>query len=146
MDDAILVFDDACGFCTWWVRFVRERSDLRVVGFSALEGEAGEAEYGEVLERLPVNYEDCAYLLDGEDFYTCGAAMEEALVRSDLPGGLDLAGPVGFFRHFEDYNRTRETVYRWVAEHRGLLSHLMSANSVFRGDGEEGTDEEGGED
>jgi predicted DCC family thiol-disulfide oxidoreductase YuxK len=34
---SILVFDDDCGFCTWWAEFVAARSDVRLVGFSELD-------------------------------------------------------------------------------------------------------------
>ena len=135
MDDAVLVFDDDCGFCTYWTRFVRERSDLRVVGFSGVDDD--------LRARLPENYESCAHLLTDDAVYSCGAAMEEAFARSEVVRGLDLRGPVEFLRTFEDYNRFRETVYRWVADHRGLLGRLTTAESVFREDEEDARDDGG---
>ena len=134
MTDAILVFDDDCGFCTYWTRFVKERSDLRVVGFSGVDDD--------LLARLPENHESCAHLLTDDAVYSCGAAMEEAFARSEIARGLDLRGPVEFLRTFEDYNRFRETVYRWVADHRGILGNVTSADSVFR-EGETAGDDGG---
>jgi predicted DCC family thiol-disulfide oxidoreductase YuxK len=134
MDDAVLVFDDDCGFCTYWTRFVKERSDLRVVGFSGVDDD--------LAARLPENYESCAHLVTDDAVYSCGAAMEEAFVRSEICRGIDLRGPVEFLRTFEDYNRFREVVYRWVADHRGILGRFTSADSVFReGDGSEWDEE-----
>lgn len=129
MTDATLVFDDDCGFCTWWARFVGERSDLRIVGFSGVTDD--------LRERLPDGYESCSHLVTDDAVYSCGASMEEAIARSEICRGLDLSEPVGFFRHFEDYNRAREAGYRWVADNRGLLGRLISADSLLERDEEE---------
>ena len=132
MADATLVFDDDCGFCTWWARFIEARSDVPLVGFSELE------QHPALRARLPEEYEDCSHLVTDEEVYSCGASIEEALVRSEICQGLDLSGPVGFLRHFEDYNRAREAGYRWVAEHRGLLGHVFSSTPAAEEDAGDG--------
>jgi len=136
MPEATLVYDDDCGFCTWWAEFVEARSDIPLVGFSELD------EHPDLRARLPEDYERCSHLVTDEDVYSCGASIEEALVRSEICQGLDLSGPVGFFRTFQDYNRAREAGYRWVAEHRDLLGHVFKAVPAARRGEEEGESEE----
>ena len=139
MPGATLVYDDDCGFCTWWANWIEARSDLRLVGFSALEGDGsgGPDDPADLRSRLPENYESCSHLVTDDDVYSCGASIEEAIARSEVCRGLDLSGLVGFLRHFRDYNRARESGYRWVADHRGLLGRVLSADSVSR-EGESG--------
>jgi predicted DCC family thiol-disulfide oxidoreductase YuxK len=134
MTGATLVYDDDCGFCTWWARLVERRSDVPLVGFSELEA------HPDLRARLPEDYEECSHLVTDEDVYSCGASIEEAIVRARVCG-LDLAGSVGFLRHFRDYNRLREGTYRWVAEHRGLLGKVFRATPPARARREE---EDGG--
>ncbi|WP_115863009.1 DCC1-like thiol-disulfide oxidoreductase family protein [Halorussus litoreus] len=111
-----LVFDDDCGFCTWWADFFEERSDLRIVGFSELTPE--------LRERLPDDYEECSHLLADGEVYSCGQSLEQAFVRSDL--GEEFRPVVGFLRNFKEYEDVREGVYRWVAQNRGDLGFVMS--------------------
>ena len=61
------VYDDDCGFCTWWAEFFAEHANLRLVGFSDMDGE--------LLDRLPDEYEDCAHLVTDDELYSCGAAI-----------------------------------------------------------------------
>jgi predicted DCC family thiol-disulfide oxidoreductase YuxK len=127
MTDATLVYDDDCGFCTWWADFFEQRSDFRIVGFSELTDEER--------EQLPDDYETCSHLIAGGEVYSCGASLEEALARSDLG---DKAGPlVRFLRNFEDYNRLRERAYREIADHRGDLGGVLSKTPPARRDAEE---------
>ena len=122
MSDTALVYDDDCGFCTWWADFFEERSDFRIVGFSELTDEE--------LERLPDDYETCSHLLADGKVYSCGKSLEEALARSDFG---PTAGPlVRFLRNFEDYERLREQVYRQVADHRGEFGKVMSKTPPAR--------------
>ncbi|WP_460919588.1 DCC1-like thiol-disulfide oxidoreductase family protein [Salinarchaeum chitinilyticum] len=116
MDTPTLVFDDDCGFCTYWVELVAERSDLAIVGFSELSGE--------LREQLPEDYEECAHLLADGEIYSCGAAMEEAFLRAEMGGPL--ADVARFGRGFEEYDRLREAAYRWVADNRDLLGKVVS--------------------
>ena len=122
MTDATLVYDDDCGFCTWWADFFAERSDLRIVGFSELTDEQR--------ERLPDDYEACSHFLADSDVYSCGESLEEAFVRSDF--GEDARPLVRFLRNFEDYDRLRERAYRTVADNRGLLGAFLSKTPPAR--------------
>ncbi|MFB6301953.1 MAG: thiol-disulfide oxidoreductase DCC family protein [Haloferacaceae archaeon] len=119
MAEATLVYDDDCGFCTWWAEFLIDHADVRVVGFSELD------DHPEVRERLPEDYEQCSHLLVDGEVHSCGASIEQALARSDLASGLRPL--VGFLRQFEDYERIRERVYRTVAEHRDVGGQFVSA-------------------
>jgi len=141
MTGAILVYDDDCGFCTWWANWIEARSDVPLVGFSELED--GSGTYDDLRARLPDDYEDCAHLVTDGAVYSCGASIEEALVRAGPAGPL--VEPIRFLRHFRDYNRLRESTYRWVAEHRGLLGHVFRAEPPARA-GDDGEDDEADDD
>ena len=112
----ILVYDDECGFCTWWTEYVARRTELDVVGFSELTPG--------LRDLLPEDYERSSHLVTDEGVYSLGESMEEALLRTDA--GSRLRDPVEFLRAFEDYVWLRETVYALVTEHRGLLGRLFS--------------------
>jgi predicted DCC family thiol-disulfide oxidoreductase YuxK len=116
MSDATLVYDDDCGFCTWWADFFERRSDLEIVGFSELTGDQR--------ERLPDDYEECSHLLADGEVYSCGESLEQALLRSDVSD--DLSSLVRFLRNFEEYPDLRETVYRQVADRRSELGIVVS--------------------
>jgi len=131
MTEATLVYDDDCGFCTWWAEFVDDRSELSIVGFADLTPE--------LRDRLPENYEDCAHLVDDDEVYSCGAAMEEAIVRSDVR--KELVDAIEFGRQFEDYGRLREGVYRLIADNRETAGKVMSKTPPARRDA---SDEESG--
>ncbi|WP_256390817.1 DCC1-like thiol-disulfide oxidoreductase family protein [Natronoarchaeum rubrum] len=124
MTEATLVYDDDCGFCTWWAEFVDDRSDLRIVGFADLTSE--------LRDRLPEDYEECAHLVADGEVYSCGAAMEEAIVRSDVRE--ELVDAIEFGRQFEDYGRVRERVYRLIADNRETAGKLMSTTPPARRD------------
>jgi predicted DCC family thiol-disulfide oxidoreductase YuxK len=123
MDDsetATFVYDDDCGFCTWWAEFFAERSDLAVVGFSATT----DAER----ERLPADWEECAHLLTENRVYSCGAAIEAALERTGLfPGEART-----FLNQFADYGRLRERLYREAADRRDLWGKFVSSDPPAR--------------
>ncbi|WP_370518554.1 DCC1-like thiol-disulfide oxidoreductase family protein [Natronomonas sp. CBA1123] len=74
------VYDDDCGFCTWWADYFADKTTLEVVGFAELTDAQ--------LERLPDDYEDCSHLLADDAVYSCGAAIEQALARADVPPRL----------------------------------------------------------
>jgi predicted DCC family thiol-disulfide oxidoreductase YuxK len=122
MSDATLVYDDDCGFCTWSAELIAENSDLRIVGFSALTDE--------LRERLPADYEECAHLVTADEVYSCGEAMEEAFVRSDL--GRAARPFVNFARNFEEHERFRERGYRWIADNRDLFGKVVSKSPPAR--------------
>ncbi|MFP8952857.1 DCC1-like thiol-disulfide oxidoreductase family protein [Natrialbaceae archaeon A-arb3/5] len=124
MVDATLVFDDDCGFCTWWAEYFEERTALRIVGYRDLTPE--------LRERLPDDYESCSHLVTDDDVYSCGASIEEALVRTDVADPL--TETIGFLRHFEDYEKVREHGYRWVANNRDAWGQVMSKTPPARRD------------
>ncbi|AZH24818.1 DCC1-like thiol-disulfide oxidoreductase family protein [Haloplanus aerogenes] len=120
--DPTFVYDDDCGFCTWWADQVADRTDLRLVGFSELTPA--------LRERLPDDYEDCVHLVTDEAVYSCGAAAEQALVRTEIAADADPV--VDFFRQFEDYERLRERAYRWIADRRDKLGLVVSKTPPAR--------------
>ncbi|PSQ13550.1 DUF393 domain-containing protein [Halobacteriales archaeon QS_8_69_73] len=120
MSDEAFVYDDDCGFCMWWADYFADRTALEMVAFSELSDDR--------LERLPNDYEECSHLLTDEEVFSCGAAIEQALARADVPPG---AGDLfGFLRQFEDYERLREELYRAGADRRDVLGQFVSAESV----------------
>ncbi len=114
----VFVYDDDCGFCTWWAEFFEHRTDLEIVGYEALTEEQR--------ERLPEDYEDCSHLIADGTVYSCGAAIEQSLVRADLPPGSGEL--VRFLGQFEDYERFREKLYRELADRRGLWGQFISSD------------------
>ncbi|WP_276272366.1 DUF393 domain-containing protein [Haloarcula litorea] len=126
MRDATLVYDDDCGFCTWWADFLARRAALPVVGFSELRDRP------DLRERLPDDYESCSHVVTDDRVYSCGASIEEAVLRTE-PG--ELARPlVEFLRSFEDYERVRERAYRRVADNRDLWGRVVSKTPPARRD------------
>ena len=120
MTDATFVYDDDCGFCTWWAEFFERRSDLPIVGFS----ETTAAQRG----RLPDDWEECAHLLTDERVYSCGEAIEVALERTGLfPGSART-----FLNQFADYGRLRERLYREAADRRDLWGKFVSKEPPAR--------------
>ena len=122
MSEATLVYDDDCGFCTWWADFFEVRADLRIVGFSDLTPD--------LREQLPDDYEECSHLLADGEVYSCGESLEQAFVRSELG---EPAGPVvGFLRNFRDYEQLRENAYRKVADNRTQFGQVVSKTPPAR--------------
>lgn len=116
MTDPVLVFDDECGFCTWSADLIGAHSPTRIVGFSTQSPERR--------ERLPANFERCVHLVTKERVYSCGEAVEAAIVRLDfVPAGLQQPGPI---RQSRSYEWLRERVYRWVAKNRSSLGRIVS--------------------
>ncbi len=116
MSGDVLVYDDDCGFCTWWADYFARRTDIELVGFGELTDEH--------LGRLPDDYESCAHLLTDEGVVSCGEAVEQSLVRADVPPGA--AELSRFLSQFEDYERVRERLYREVADRRDLWGLFVS--------------------
>jgi predicted DCC family thiol-disulfide oxidoreductase YuxK len=113
-EPAWLVYDDDCGFCSWWAALAAERTDLGIVGFDALRDDER--------ERLPEDYEDCAHLLAGDEVLSCGAAIEAVLDRMGvLPRELRL-----FLNQTADYGPVRERLYRAAADRRALWGQFVS--------------------
>ena len=120
MSNDVFVYDDDCGFCTWWADFFAQRTDLEIVGFADLTDDHR--------ERLPEDYESCSHLLTDRTVYSCGAAIERAFVRADLPPGSKEI--VDFLGQFEDYNRFREKAYHELADRRGLWGQFVSKDRL----------------
>lgn len=123
MVEPTLVFDDDCGFCTWWAEFFDDRTDVRIVGFTDLTPE--------LRERLPDDYEDCSHLVTDEGVYSCGQSLEEGLARMGDEYGVT-RDAIDFFRNFEDYERLRERGYRQVANNRGFWGQFLSKTPPVR--------------
>ncbi|MFB6156537.1 MAG: DCC1-like thiol-disulfide oxidoreductase family protein [Haloferacaceae archaeon] len=122
MSEATLVYDDDCGFCTWWADVFADRTDVRPVGFAELDDD--------LRERLPDDYETCVHLVTDDEVYSCGESVEQAFLRSDL--GRDVRPLVRFLRHFDDYERFRERAYRYVADRRDTFGKLVSKTPPAR--------------
>jgi len=126
MNGPVLVYDDDCGFCTWWAEFLARRSDFRIVGFTDLSPD--------LRDRLPEDYEECSHLVTDGEMYSCGASVEEAFVRSDLG---EAARPlVESLRRFDGYSAAREGGYRFVAGNRDLWGKVLSKRPPARDPGD----------
>lgn len=129
MADARLVFDDDCGFCTWWAEFIADRADVELVGFSALDPE--------LRERLPEEYQDCSHFVTDEHVYSCGESIEEGLLRSDL--GTTTRPVFDRLRGSGAYTGLREWGYRNVTHNRRFWGRLFSKRPPAREREEEPT-------
>ena len=134
MAEATLVFDDDCGFCTWWAEFFEQRADLELVGFSEIDPE--------LREQLPDEYEHCSHLLADGTRYSCGASIEEAFARSDI--GEPARPVLENLREVGTYNDLREWGYRQVAGDRALWGRLFSKTPPVRRDPEHPSPDEAG--
>ncbi|WP_254832974.1 DCC1-like thiol-disulfide oxidoreductase family protein [Haloglomus salinum] len=111
---AWFVYDDDCGFCSWWAAVAAEHTDLGIIGFAALTDEER--------ARLPGDYEDCAHLLTEDEVWSCGAAIEAVLGRLGvLPRELRL-----FLNQTADYGPVREKLYRAAADRRAWWGRFVS--------------------
>ncbi len=122
MTEPTLVFDDDCGFCTWWAEYFDERSAVRIVGYTDLTPE--------LRDRLPEDYDSCSHFVTDDAVYSCGASIEEATRRVDLDLPADEV--VTFLRHFEDYERLREAGYQLVADNRDIFGRVVSRTPPVR--------------
>ena len=113
------VYDDDCGFCTWWAEFFAEHADLELVGFGEMDEE--------LRRKLPEEYEDCAHLVTDDAVYSCGAAIEKALALSDV--GRPVRPIFDVFNESEAYANLRERTYREVADRRALWGRYLSSDS-----------------
>ncbi|ELZ33330.1 hypothetical protein C474_04600 [Halogeometricum pallidum JCM 14848] len=116
MTEATFVYDDDCGFCTWCADWLDGNADVRIVGFSDIDAS--------LRDRLPPVYENCAYLLVGDERYSCGAAIEEALLRTEY--GSHARPLASALREYGAYRNAREWAYRRGADNRDLLGKIVS--------------------
>lgn len=114
------VYDDACGFCSWWAQVFAERSELGLVGFSELTNEER--------ERLPEEYEDCAHYLRDDTVYSCGEAIEAGL----LDAGMVPRDLFEFLNQFADYEKYRELAYHEAADRRDVWGFFVSSDPPTR--------------
>lgn len=116
MSGTTLVFDDDCGFCTWWAEAFADHSSVAIVGFSEMDDQ--------LRDRLPPDYEECAHLVTEEAVYSCGEAIEEAFLRSEVG---EPARPISErLRRSTAYGSLRELGYRFVAENRDHFGKIVS--------------------
>lgn len=124
MADPIFVFDDDCGFCTWWAEWFGARTDMDIVGFTDLDPE--------LRERLPLEFEQCSHVVTNERVYSCGASIEEALLRTRT--GSFVRPIIEGFRHIGPYRMIREWAYRRGANNRDVLGRVLSKTPPARED------------
>ena len=115
----LFVYDDDCGFCTWWAEFFAESTAVELVAFSDLGSD--------LRERLPDDYETCAHLVTDEEVYSCGEAIEETFARSDI--GEPVQPLIELFRQSALYENVREGSYRQVADRRALWAKVLSSDT-----------------
>lgn len=108
-----LVYDDACGFCAWVTEFAVRYGPFEPVGLS----EVTPAQR----ERLPEDYEACAHVMTDEATFSCGKAVEVALVR--VFPALALVVPV--LRLLPGYEAARERLYHAVSARRYDLEAVV---------------------
>ena len=116
MTEPVLVYDDDCGFCTWWVEYIDDRSDVRIVGFSDVDAS--------LRDRLPPGYKSCSHFVTDEGTYSCGASVEEALLRTEY--GSYARPAVSALREYGAYRNAREWGYHRVANTRDVLGKFIS--------------------
>lgn len=114
-DRPVVVYDDDCGFCTWCAEWIVRRGAFDTVGFANLTPEQH--------ARLPADFTDCTHLLTDAGVYSCGEAVEQALIRA-YP---DLRRPFGVLDRSPGYARLRERLYEWVADNRAWFGRVCSA-------------------
>ena len=118
MSDALMVYDDDCGFCTWCARQGVRYADLRAVGFSELTPEQR--------DRLPRDWRLATHLLTDDAVYTGGAAVERVLARMHPTLNVAFAG----LRRVPGYARLREACYRWGAERRDWWGKIVRRKTL----------------
>lgn len=120
-----LVYDDSCHFCTWSATFAVHRSDIVPIRLSKVQNDDTDSGLtDEERDRLPEDYDECAQLTTDEGEYSCGSAVEQALLRADvLPSGLvdALSGNAA-------YIGAREGFYHFLSNNRDHVSKVIHRN------------------
>lgn len=109
-----LVYDGDCGFCTWCAEYADARGVFEPVEFAELTPDQR--------ARLPPDYEDCVHLLTDDEVFSCGTAVEEVLARLGPPERT----AVRLFRLLPGHGALRDSLYRAVADRRGLFGRVLS--------------------
>lgn len=113
------VYDDDCGFCTWWAEFFAEVTSVDLAGFSEIDED--------LRQRLPDDYEECAHLVTDEAVYSCGEAIEQTVTRSTV--GRPAEPLIDLFRQSALYENVREGSYRQVADRRALWGKILTSET-----------------
>ncbi len=122
MAGTVFVYDDDCGFCTWWAEFFAARTDLQIVGFTELDSS--------LRAQLPAEFERCSHVVTDERVYSCGASIEEAFLRTGA--GSVIRPLVERLRRASAYRSFREWAYRRGADNRDRLGRLLSKTPPAR--------------
>jgi predicted DCC family thiol-disulfide oxidoreductase YuxK len=119
---ARLYYDADCGFCRWSLAWILRWDRDRRLHPLPIESAVGDRDLGDLGEARLESW----HLVRGDERYSGGRAFAPLL--EELRGGRVLA-PIA---------RRLEFVlipgYRWVADHRGGLSRLVSRRSAERAD------------
>ncbi|UPM42000.1 thiol-disulfide oxidoreductase DCC family protein [Halocatena salina] len=121
-DRPVVVYDDDCGFCTWCTEWIVRHGAFDAVGFANVTPQQR--------SRLPADFTDCAHLLTDTEVYSCGEAVEEALIHA-YPA---LQRPFGVVGRVPGYTDVRERLYDWVADHRAWFGRICSAEPPVESD------------
>ncbi|MFW5949602.1 MAG: DCC1-like thiol-disulfide oxidoreductase family protein [Halolamina sp.] len=113
-----LVYDDDCGFCTWCAAVGARFGDVEPVAFSDLTPDQR--------ARLPANWRESAHLLTDDAVYSGGAAIQGVLGRTNV----GFAAAFRLLEQLPGYDRLRENLYRWVADHRDWWGKICSRESL----------------
>ncbi len=113
-----LVYDDDCGFCTWCARQGVRFGDVAAVGFGELSPDQR--------ARLPPDWRESAHLLTDEQVSSGGAAIQGVLARMTVL----FAALFWLLEKLPGYERIRERLYRWGADHRDWWGSVVSADGL----------------
>lgn len=109
----LLVYDGDCGICRDAAVWVQRRADVELQTFADLSPAD--------IERLPENWRECAHFLEGDAVYSCGAAMEEAFLRT----GHRATPVLAMLRRLPAYAPIRERAYRQFADNRSVVGRYL---------------------
>jgi predicted DCC family thiol-disulfide oxidoreductase YuxK len=120
MDRATILYDAECGFCRWSVRCVLawdRRRRLRPVPLQAPEADA-------LLPGMDHETRMASWhlVMPGGRVDSAGAAV--APLARLLPAGAPIALLAS------SLPRTTDRLYRWIAEHRGLLGRVLASPAL----------------
>jgi predicted DCC family thiol-disulfide oxidoreductase YuxK len=121
-DDAVILYDGVCIFCSRWVRFVAERDVAQKVRFTAIQSNYGRR-LAETFGIDAASPDTSALVLNGKALFKSDAALAvvEALPHWGWVRGLTLVP-----------KRLRDAVYDVVARNRYRI--FGTYNECYRGD------------
>lgn len=117
MDQAALLYDEDCGFCSWSVARVARRDRTGSIRMVPLQSEEADRLLGtlDLVAKMA-----SAHLVTSDGRIRSGGALVEPLFRR-IRGGRPVAA---FARSMPG---TAETVYRLIARHRETLGRMLGA-------------------